>query len=77
MRLTTGKGAAAASRGTTAGATGTTPTCGAGGASTIGSSIGSSSRGTTSAVCGRYRLQARSCKSGTRRLSATFRASTS
>ena len=36
MRLTTGKGAAAASRGTTGGATGTTPTCGAGGASTIG-----------------------------------------
>ena len=38
MRLTTGKGAAAASRGTTGGVTGTTPTCGAGGASTIGSS---------------------------------------
>ena len=53
MRLTTGKGAAAASRGTTGGATGMTPTCGAGGASTIGSSIGSSSRGTTSAVCSR------------------------
>ena len=35
MRLTTGKGAAAASRGTTGGATGTTPTCGAGGASTM------------------------------------------
>ena len=55
MRLTTGKGAAAASRGTTGGACGTTPTCGAGGASTIGSSIGSSSRGTTSAVCSRSR----------------------
>ena len=40
-RLPTGNGAAAASRGTNGGATGTTPTCGAGGASTIESSIGS------------------------------------
>ena len=52
MRLTTGKGAAPASCGTTGGATGMTPTCGA---STIGSSIGSSSSGTTSAVCSRSR----------------------
>ena len=51
MRLTTGKGAAAASRGTTGG---TTPTCGAVGASTIESSIGSSSRDTTSAVNLKY-----------------------
>ena len=55
MRLTTGKGAAAASRGTNGGATGTTPTCGAGGASTIESSIGSSSRDTISSVCSRSR----------------------
>ena len=53
MRLPTGNGAAAASRGTNGGGTGTTPTCGAGGASTIESSIGSSSRDTTSAVCSR------------------------
>ena len=54
-RLPTGNGAAVASRGTNGGATGTTPTCGAGGASTIESSIGSSSRDTTSAVCSRSR----------------------
>ena len=61
-RLPTGNGAAAASRGTNGGATGTTPTCGVGGASTIessiGSSIGSSSRDATSAVCSRsHRLR--------------------
>ena len=55
IRLSTDKGAAAASRGTNGGVTGTTPTCGAGGASTIESSIGSSSRDTTSAVCSRSR----------------------
>ena len=54
-RLPTGKGAAAASRGTNCGATGTTPICGAGCASTIETSIGSSSRDATSAVCSRSR----------------------
>ena len=57
-QLPTGNGAAAASCGTNGGATGTTPTCGAGGASTIESSIGSSSRDATSAVCCRaHRLR--------------------
>ena len=37
------------------GTTGTAPICRAGGASAIGSSIGSSSRGTTSAACNRSR----------------------